>query len=122
MISLSEAMIAGLKDRCLDWSIGNVQELETPVMVVRDYSPSYDMPSLSIAFDMAGRARCWLSVSEVQQIDGKSPSPHENYRHFVHQEIWYYPYSIRSLGLDIFQDANELYKACWILYRHAILD
>ena len=122
MVTLSEAMIAGLRERCLDWSIGNVQELDTPVMIVRHYSPSYDLPSLSIAFDIAGGAKCWLSVSQVQPVDGNCPSPHDNYRRFCHEETSYYPYSIPSLGQGIVEDAEELHKACWILYQHAVFD
>ena len=122
MIALSEAMIAGLKERCLDWCIDSVRDLDTPVMIVSDYSPSYDLPSLSIAFDTAGRARCWLSTSRVKPINGKSPSSHEDYRRFNHKGTWFYPYSIRSLGLAIFDDADELHTACWILYNHAVLD
>jgi hypothetical protein len=121
MIAPSEAMIAGLRDRCLDWWIGNVRELEVPVMIVRDYSPSYDLPPLSIAFDLAGGPKCWLSTSQVRPIDGNAPSPHEPYRSFAHSKTTFYPYSIRSLELTIFNDIDEFHRACWILYQHAVL-
>lgn len=122
MISLSEEMISGLNERCIDWSIGNVPELDTPVMIVANYAPSYDLPSLSIAFDMAGQAKCWLSVPKVREINGQAPSRHDDYRNFCHKETSYYPYSIRPLEQTVFQDANELYRVCWILYQHAVFD
>ena len=70
-MSLSPEMTLAL-DRRFKWKLTNVPALEKPVLVVCGYSPSNDAAPLSIAFDSAGRAMCWLrrdpASGERQQL------------------------------------------------------
>lgn len=98
----------------------NVSELDTPLLVVLDYSPSDNQrPLLSIAFDVLGRPRCWMTVSKVRDIDGKSPNRHEDYREFTYEGRRFHPYSIHAFPLSIFTDVEEFTFACRLLYAHA---
>ena len=92
------------------------------MFLIRDYSPSYDNPSLSIAFDLSDGPKCWLSTSQVRPINKRGPSEHEDYRRFRYNGTAFYPYSIRSLGLEVFTSIDALKLACWTLYQHAVLD
>ena len=117
-MELTTGMEEALNER-FNWKLTNVPELEQPVLIVLDYSPSIDKPLLSIAFDSSSGPKCWLTVSKVILIDRKGPSPHEDYRKFVFGGRKFYPYSITSFPNAIFDDIRQFTRACEVLYQHA---
>ena len=117
MIELSPMMIEAL-DQTFKWHHGNVSELDEPILVVFDYSPSDDHPPLSIAFSLSEQAKCWLSESRVREIDDVGPSPHPDYRRFRLHGRRFYPYSIAAFSRSYFERIGRLVSACQCLYRH----
>lgn len=100
--------------------VTNVPELEHPIAVVLDYSPSdLDRP-LSLAFGLASERKCWLTASKVQQIDGVGPNSHPDYRQFDYAERQFYPYSIEPLPTETFDCVSKLNAICRRLYDHVV--
>ena len=106
-------------DQSFKWKLTNVPELENPVLIVLDYSPSDDQRPLSIAFDYSGGRKCWLSESKVSKIGDDGPKPYPKYRKFVFEGREFYPYSIVAFPQAIFDEFQEFAAACRCLYQHA---
>ena len=120
-MELSDEMVPALTER-FKWFRGTVPELDEPeLLIVFNYSPDVDKPLLSIAFDLSGGARCWLSAGTKKQGD-KGPNPHSDYRTFEHEGTTFLPYSITSFGTGIFADIQKLEAACKSLYQYAVFD
>lgn len=107
-------------DRAFKCSLENVSELDAPVLVVLDYSPSNDLPPISIAFDYNGGPKCWLSVTQVYERGGHKPNGHSEYREFVFEGRRFYPYSIQAFPKSIFECIEQFEDTCRSLYRHAV--
>ena len=116
---LSAAMEEKL-DEFFNWTLTQVKVLESPVLLILDYSPSESERPLSIAFDYGRGPKCWMTASKVREIAGVAPNPHEDYREFTWEERQFKPYSIQSLPASIFEDINALREACRKLYRHVV--
>ena len=101
-----------------NWRITNVRELDSPVLIVLDYSPSTGQPPLSIALDVLGGPKCWMTASKVVAINHEAPRPHMDYRQFRFKGRLYYPYSITSLPQVIFENISEFSSTCRRLYKH----
>lgn len=120
-MELSEEMVRALDERGR-WYKGTVPELDEPeLLIVFNYSPDIDKPLLSIAFDLSGGARCWLS-RRTKKIANKGPNEHESYGRFECRGVTFLPYSIASFGTGIFTDIKMLDTACQALYQYAIFD
>lgn len=102
------------------WKLTNVPELESPVLMVFDYSPRNEPHLVSIAFDYSGGPKCWMSESKVRKIGDKAPNPHPDYRMFVFDGRTFHPYSIQAFPSSIFEDIHEFKSACHRLYQHVI--
>ena len=101
-----------------NWRFENVPELESPILIVLDYSPGDDDAPLSIALDYANGPKCWMSEDQVILIDSDGPRRHDKYKQFVFEGRRFYPYSIKPLGKAPFKDIQAL-TAIWSrLYRH----
>ena len=105
-------------DQHFNWTLTNVPELEQPVLIVLDYSPSNARLLLSIAFDFSGGAKCWLTASKVTKVGNAGPKPYNDYRKFVFKGQAFHPYSIKAFQRDIFDDIQQFRSACAILYQH----
>ncbi len=116
---LSAAMKEKL-DQFFNWTPAQVKVLESPVLLILDYSPSMGERPLSIAFDYGCGPKCWMTASKVQKITNDSPNPHEDYREFTWEGRDFKPYSIKRLPASIFEDINALKEACRRLYRHVV--
>lgn len=116
---LSVAMKEKL-DQLFNWKLTQVKVLESPVLLIFDYSPSVSERPLSIAFDYGCGAKCWMTASKVREIAGVAPNPHEDYKEFTWEERQFKPYSIQSLSESIFEDIDTLREACRKLYRHVV--
>ena len=104
------------------WYSGTVPELDdTEILIVFNYSPTFEEDPLSIAFDLFGGPKCWLNA-RVEIKGGKGPSSHPNYRIFEHEGETFHPYSIRAFGTEIFDDFAQLEAACRSLYEYAVFD
>lgn len=114
---LSTSMKEGL-DRFFDWTLTHVPVLETPVLVILDYSPSAGQRPLSIAFDYGCGPKCWMTASRVRTIDGVAPNPHGDYKEFTWEGRKFKPYSIQRLSESIFKNVDELAAVCQRLYCH----
>lgn len=102
------------------WKLANPPELDQPVLIVFDYSPSVEQCPICIAFDLSGGPKCWLSESQVFAIDGVMPNHHAGYRQFVFEGRKMYPYSIQALPGDLFTDINRFKSVCQSLYWHTV--
>ena len=105
-------------DQLFNWLLTQVPALESPVLLILDYSPSLGEPPLSIAFDYGCGPKCWMTASEVQSIGDYAPNPKEKYREFTWEGRQFKPYSIKPLSASIFEDIYELIAVCRRLYRH----
>ena len=114
---LSPEMTQAL-DRRFKWKLTNVPVLEKPVLIVFDYGPSDDAPPLSVAFDLAGRARCWLSETRLEKIANIGPKHHPDYNGFVFEQRQFHPFSVIAFPSAIFSDIDALIVACQSLYDH----
>ena len=118
-MDLTREMTRALDERFRWWK-GTVPELDEPeLLLILDYSPNNDDPPLSIAFDLSGGARCWMSA---RTIEGEGPSPHDPYKTFKHQGTKFLPYSIKAFPLTVFDDIRQLVAACASLYQYAVFD
>ena len=116
-MELPNEMIRDLDSFC-SWRFTNVPELETPVLILLDYSPSNDLASVSIALDYAGGNKCWMSEPKVRQIDGNGPNKHQDYREFDFHGRRFYPYSIQGLTAREFESIESISSICTRLYNH----
>ncbi len=107
-------------DEFFEWTLTQVKVLESPVLLILNYSPSVGERPLSIAFDYGRGAKCWMTASKVQKIGDAAPRPYEDYREFTWEGRQFKPYSIQSLSASIFEDINALREACRRLYRHVV--
>ena len=114
---LSTEMTQALNLR-FKWRLCNVQTLEKPVLIIFDYSPRDDAPPLSVAFDWAGRAMCWLSESRLVKIGDNCPRHHPRYKQFVFEGRQFHPFSVAAFPKEIFVSINALILACQSLYDH----
>ena len=120
-MELSDQMEHALTEQ-FKWFKGTVPELDEPeLLIVFNYSPHLGKPLLSIAFDLSGGARCWMSERTEKQ-GNKGPNPHSDYRTFEHDGTTFLPYSITSLGTGIFVDVQKLEAVCESLYQYAVFD
>ena len=116
---LSAAMQEKLNDFA-KWAFEQVRVLESPVLLILDYSPRADQRPLSIAFDYGGGAKCWMTAAKVRKIDEDGPNFCEDYKEFAFERQQFMPYSIRQLPGSIFENIDELKAACRRLYRHVV--
>ena len=116
---LSAAMEEKL-DQFFNWKLTQVKVLESPVLLILDYSPSVSERPLSIAFDYGHGAKCWMTASKVREIANDGPNPHEDYKEFTWEERQFKPYSIAPLPTSIFENVDDLREACRKLYRHVV--
>ena len=116
-MSLSPEMTLAL-DRRFKWKLTNVPTLEKPVLVVCDYSPNDDAPPLSIAFDWGRRAMCWLSETQLVEIDSKCPRHYLQYKQFMFEGRQFHPFSVKAFPAEIFSNIDALILACRSLYDH----
>ena len=107
-------------DHLFNWKLAQVPVLESPVLLILDYSPSVGEPPLSVAFDYGQGAKCWMTASEVRKIEDEAPNPYEDYKEFTWEGRQFKPYSIRSLSGSIFEDVDALKAVCHKLYRHVV--
>ena len=116
-MDLSAEMKAALNQN-YNWRMTNVPELDTPVLIVLDYSPSRDQSPLCIALDTIDGPKFWMTASKVVKIDNQAPRLHMDYRQFRFEGRLYHPYSIVSLPHDIFDNIRELSATCRRIYEH----
>ena len=107
-------------DQRVSWSLEQVPVLESPVLLILDYSPSAGEQPLSIAFDCGCGPKCWMTAARVKTIGNQAPSFHEEYREFTWEGQRFRPYSIQRLSKDIFEDIDALMEICLGLYRHVV--
>lgn len=120
-MELSDEMVRALDERGR-WYRGTVRELDEPeLLIVFNYSPDIDKPLLSIAFDLSGGARCWMSA-RIKKIANKGPNEHDSYGVFEYGGVTFLPYSIVSFETGIFTDIKMLDAACASLYQYAVFD
>ena len=118
-MKLSDEMVRAFDER-FKWHKGTIPELDEPeLLIVFNYSPDIDKPLLSIAFDLSGGARCWLTA-RAKKIGDKGPNEHSHYKTFECEGVRFLPHSITSFGMDIFADIRKLEEACGSLYQYAV--
>ena len=116
-MELSEKFEKGLKQR-FNWKLANISELDEPVLIVFDYSPSDQQPVVSIAFDFSGGNKCWLTTKKVIPINDDGPNECPDYGKFTFETRNFHPYSIEVSSQEIFQDVSLLTSMCQRLYQH----
>ena len=101
-----------------NWKLTNISELDEPVLIVYDYSPSDQQPVISIAFDFSGGNKCWITTEKVISINNDGPNSHSDYGMFTFETRHFHPYSIQVSPQEIFQDVSHLTSMCQRLYQH----
>ena len=120
-MSLSPEMALAL-DRRFKWKLTNVPVLEQPVLIVFDYGPSDEAPPLSIAFDLTGQAKCWLTETRLVKIGEKCPRHYPRYKGFVFEGREFHPFSVIAFPKATFCSVDTLVLACQSLYDHVAWD
>ena len=105
-------------DWLFKWKLTNVPVLEKPALIVFDYSPTDDMPPLSMAFDWFGGPKCWLSETRLKKIGDNLPKFHPKYKKFNLEGREFHPFSIQAFPKEIFGNIDEFTHACRSLYEH----
>ena len=100
------------------WTFDQVRVLESPVLLIFDYSPGAEHRPLSIAFDYGGGDKCWMTEAKIRNIENNAPRFHEDYREFRYEGRCFIPFSIRRFPMSIFEHVDELKGACRRLYGH----
>ena len=117
---IAEAMREKLDQFC-HWTFRQIPELEGPVLLILDYSPSAGERPLSIALDHGCGPKCWMTAARTRRIGNvRPPRPYEEYKEFVWAGRQFKPYSIKRLSKSIFCDIEALTDVCRRLYRHAV--
>ena len=116
-MELSEHIKKELTQR-FNWKLTNISELDEPVLIVFDYSPSDQQPVVSIAFDLSGGNKCWITTEKVISINDDGPKAHLKYGKFTFETRNFHPYSIKVSSQEIFQDVSLLTSMCQRLYQH----
>lgn len=101
------------------WKEENIANLDCPVLIVLDYSPSCSQPPVSMAFDSECRSRCWLTVTTVVPVNDRCPNSYPDYRSFSFDNRTFHPYSVGAFPPTIFEDISVFRSACLNLYLHA---
>lgn len=98
-----------------------VPELEHPVVIVLDYSPTDSERPISMAFGLRAEPKCWLTLteSEVGKVAGEAPRFHPSYRQFAYRGREFHPYSIQPLDGEVFTSALRFESLCRRMYGHA---
>lgn len=92
---------------------------EAAVLVV-DYAPSHDKPTVSFGFTMANSenlgAKCWINrpPGDIKSINENGPRHHPNYKEFSYRDFYYYPYSAQLGSFEW----DKISDACHALYAH----
>ena len=107
-------------DQLFNWTLAQVPVLESPVLLILDYSPSVGEHPLSIGFDYECGPKCWMTASKVRAIGNDAPRPHEAYKEFTWGGREFKPYSIQSLSASILEDVDAMRAVCRRLYRHVV--
>ena len=118
---LTEEVEAALNSNVI-WDIVQLPEAIPPVLLLLNYAPDKGDGLLSIAFDLTGGPKCWLTASQTRQINGQGPKYHSDYRKFECKGKAFYPYSVQSFPEDIFRCSVALFRTCRLLHAHAVLD
>lgn len=98
---------------------GNIPALPQPVLVIFDYSPTDNEPPLSIVFDGELGSKCWMSESNVKEINGNGPrlGHYGDYQFDGHQ---FYGFSVQPFSQSDFDDVDRIESICRRLYSHII--
>ena len=122
LVSLNE-FVQALKDKgvlCEVVPKDVFKDDEGSAILVVDYAPSQDKPTVSFAFTTANSgnwgAKCWISKppNDIKHINNIQPSYHPDYHKFPYRGVCYYPYSVK---LQSFR-REDILTVCQELYAH----
>ena len=122
MVASVSEEIAEFLDSNYKWDEYQPVEAVPPVLVILNYAPDNSMEPVSIAFDLTGGPKCWLSKNSVRSINGHCPAYHLNYRKFEYERVTFHPYSVQPFESGIFSKCTNLIDACNQLHAHAVPD
>ena len=118
MMQINAATLQALKDR-FKCHYGNIPAVSQPILAVFDYSPTDNDPPLSIVFDGEMGAKCWMSESTTEDIDGNGPRV-GNYGNFEFDGHQFYGFSIQPFSQSDFDDVSAIETICRRLYAHIV--
>jgi len=118
-MELSEEFKKGLYDN-FRWKHTNISNLDQPVLIILDYSPTSESVPFSFAFNLDGESRCWISHNKVKTVGGNNslPTLYEAYKEFCYEGTKFYPYSIVAIEDTVFSNIAEFKGVCERLYAH----
>ena len=99
-----------------NWEEANIPNLDRPILLIIDYSPTDGAQPFSFAFE-PGENKCWITHDKIRIINNQAPSFNEGYRKFVYGERCFYPYSIQ-IPSGTFDNIQEFKNTCEKLYNH----
>ena len=101
-----------------NWKHTNISNLDQPVLIILNYSPSSESRPFSFAFNLTGQPKCWMSHDKVRKFDGKPPRRYEKYKDFNYKGQRLYAYSVRAFKNSTFSNIAEFKEICDRLYAH----
>lgn len=114
-MEFSEEFREGLNES-FDWKYTNVSNLEEPVLMIFNYSPSSELPPFSFAFSLRGSPKCWISHDKMKKVGNEAPNRYPDYKDFNHNRQKFYAYSVRAFEKATFSDITKFKKVCNRLY------
>ena len=104
-------------DEHFNWEETNIPNLNRPVLLIFDYSPTDGAQPFSFAFE-PGASKCWITHNKIKLVDDIAPPAfHAEYGEFSHKKHHFYPYSIQ-VPPDTFANIQEFKNTCNRLYNH----
>ena len=116
-MELSEKFRAELNEY-FDWEYTNIPNLEEPVLIISNYSPSSELPPFSFAFSLRRSPKCWISHDKVKKVGNEAPNRYPDYKDFNHTGQRFYAYSVRALENSTFTDIAKFKRVCDRLYAN----
>ena len=116
-MELSEEFREGLAEY-FDWEYTNIPNLEEPVLIISNYSPSSEFHPFSFAFSLRGSPKCWISHDKVKKVGDEAPNRHPDYKDFNRNRQKFYAYSVRAFENSTFTDIAKFKRVCDKLYAN----
>ena len=101
-----------------DWEYTNIPNLEEPVLMIFNYSPSNESSPFSFAFSLRGNPKCWISHDKVKEVGDKAPNRYPDYKDFNHNRQKFYAYSVQAFENSTFSDIAKFKRVCNRLYAN----
>ena len=116
---------AMLKKEELVFEFAQLNNIEEPILLIKDYPKGQKKNKVSFAFSLADfyngifnfGAKYWMTAKNIKSINGDMPNPYPTYKEFEYEQKRYFPFSaqLQRYGLE---NINSIRSICRDLYNH----